>query len=172
MSSATEATAGIRGLPDPSAAVIADARRRHRRRQAFTLAACGVVVAAYFVGGHPGLGTSGQAASRSVTPMRASTCLLAEHALVATAGTGPTWRSAPAIHVSFALIPGRRLDGATLYFQRSPSAAKAVLKTLVARFRWKAPYVGSYFTIAHNTIVFWDAPHTSTASRAAVLGCL
>jgi hypothetical protein len=134
--------------------------------------ACAVGVAAYFAGGHPGVGAGTAVARDPVTREQASACLSGQRALVSNAPSSPQFRSAPAIHVSFALVPGRRLDGMAIYFERSPSAAKDVVRKLIARLHASTPVVDSYLVAANNAVVFWDSPRISTASRAAVFGCL
>src|SRR5260221_3564908 len=94
---------GIR--PQASAGVIAEARRRARRRRIVTTALLLAGVAAYFLGGHPGLGGTSEAARHSPTTREATACLVAQRALLANAQTGPQFLSAPAIHVSFPLVP-------------------------------------------------------------------
>jgi hypothetical protein len=162
----------LRARPHSSEAVIVDARRRARRRRIATSAFFVAVAAAYLIGGHPGLGANAQNVRHSLSPRETTACLVAQHALVATAQSGPQFLSAPAIHASFALVPGRRLDGMTIYFERSHAAATGVVARLVARLQPSAPFVSSYLTVAKSAIVVWDSPTTSGASRAAALGCL
>ena len=143
MSGAISQLPRLAGRPSLSEAVIADARRRARRRRIVTTAVaaalCAGGVAAYLSGGHPGFGGSLHAARESPAPNAAAACLVGHHALIASAQSGPQFLAAPAVHVLFALVPGRRHDGLTIFFERSRADARGVVGQLVARLQPKAP---------------------------------
>jgi hypothetical protein len=165
---------GLEVGPVASEAVIAEARRRQRRRRLVLVALALALAVSYALYGHPGVGSGGGAgtASQISSPSRVAGCLQRNSILVSRVSSGSDFRFAPALRVSFALVPGQRLDAAYLFFEHSPSEARSVVATLVRRFEAKAPVVRSYFTQGDGVVVLWDAPHPSAASQATVQGCL
>jgi hypothetical protein len=157
-----------------SEAVIAEARRRQRRRRLALAALAVAVAAAYVLFGHPGIGASSGAgaAAHTSSPSRVTPCLQRHSILVSPVSSGSDFAFAPALSVSFALVPGQRLDNATVFFEHSSAQARGVVSRLVRRFRTKAPSVRFYFTVAGNVIALWGSPHPAAASKATLRSCL
>ncbi len=158
-----------------SEAVIEDARRRQRRRRLLILGVLALAVVVYLAAKHDWRsGTTRPSAvqlTRHLTPKQATACLTAHHALATPTSTAKDLLDAPAIQVSFALVPGQRQDALTIYFERDPATAKDVVAKLLRRLN-KFPIARTYFTIKDNAVAFWNSPTRTRASQRTVSGCL
>jgi hypothetical protein len=173
MSQLLQGGVAVGGGVDP--AVIEEARRRQRRQRRIA-AGAGIAVALAAAGVWTWRDRDGgpvtSAAGARVTAAQATRCLEARGALVSRAPTVRDFPPAPAIHVSFALVPGQRADGLTISFQRDRATAAAAMASVVRRFGLRAPSIGRLLAVEKNAVVLWDAPQHSAASRGDVLACL
>ncbi len=159
----------------PSEAVIEEARRRQRRRRLAVVAILAIAAVAYFAAHHNWGGKttapSSLQARAQVTPQQTISCLTAHHVLATPTKTSPEFLKAPALQVSFALIPGQRQDALTIYFERDAATAKNVIADLARRFP-TVRIARSYFTQKDNAVAFWNTPTRARASDMTVSRCL
>ena len=101
----------------------------------------------------------------------ATKCLTSHRALVTRVAPSRDFRSAPGIGVSFALVPGRRSDQVTIFFEPSERVAKTVAANLRRKFA-RIPNFSDYLTRSSSRLLLWGSVNRASASESAIAACL
>jgi hypothetical protein len=136
------------------------------------MAVAAAVVASAAAFWHSNFGAGTGAGTQVTSRAALTTCLQHKSVLVSHVPSSKDFDYAPAASISFALVPGLRLNSARVFFESSNRVANSVVAKLVARFKTQAGNVRSYFTVAGNLVAFWDTPHPAVAARAVLQSCL
>jgi hypothetical protein len=79
------------------------------------------------------------------------------------------------LHVSFALVPGQRLDAVAISFQRDRATARVLTKRFIRAFELRVPDIDNFIGAYDNAIVTrlgWPSAPLTAATRSMLTRCL